>query len=102
MLPPAGNFIRPQLQRVASDPLTSQHQATGFAMADQADDGGARIGFESLAHLADHILVWIEDKHARTGELFLRHVGEDLRADKNQFNRDAWFAGGRNRKWLGG
>ena len=83
MPPPAGDFIRAQLQRVAGEPLPRQHQTAGFAVADHADDRGARIGLEGRTHLADHILTRIEDKHPCAGELGLRYEGDNLGAHKH-------------------
>ena len=99
---PSGDFLRAELQGVEGNPLPRQHQATRLAVADQADDGCARIGLEGSPHLADHILSRIKDNHSGAGELFLRHGAHDLGADEHQVERIAWLPRGRHRTWLGG
>ena len=93
MLPPAGNFRGTVPQGIAGQPLPSQHQAAGFSVTDHTDDGRARVGLQSQAHLGDGILGGIEYEHPRAGEFFLRHEGGNLRADKHQLWRATCPAG---------
>ena len=84
MLAPAGQGIRPLRQRGIADPLPRQEQRARFAVADQANDRGTRMGGQGSADLANPLAARLQHNHPRAGELLWRHGAGELGADQHQ------------------
>ena len=88
-LPPAGNRLGMGLQAGRGDLLPRQAQASGLAMADQANHAGAGVGLQGRPHLADRILIGIEDHNPGPGQFLLGHGGRQLRAEDHEVEGSA-------------
>ena len=102
MLAPAGQGIRPLRQGGSADPLPRQEQRARFAVADQPNNRGARMGGQGSADLANPIAASLQHHHPRAGELLWRHVTRELGAEQHQIEGGARWRRRCSRSWLGG
>ena len=102
MLPPTANLIGPLHQGVIGDALPRHQHRARFAVADQPNNRGARMGGQGSADLANPIAASLQHHHPRAGELLWWHGARELGAEQHQVEGgDSWWRRS-SRSWLGG